>query len=53
MTLVAILLLLLVLAPLAAWGAMVWSKRRIGLAAVFMVVAIEAAILGVLRFWFI
>ena len=45
--------ILLVLATIAAWGAMVWSKRRIGLASVFMVVAVQAAILAALRFWYL
>jgi hypothetical protein len=43
---------LLVLATLAVWGAMVLSKRRVGLASVFMVVAVEAAIVAALRAWF-
>ena len=47
-----LILLLLALAPPAVWGAMAWRKRRFGLGSVFMVVAVEAAILGALRFWF-
>ena len=44
---------LCLLAPLAAWGAVVWWRRRVGLASVFVLIAVEAAIMAGLRFLFL
>jgi hypothetical protein len=50
---ILLLVLLCLLAPLALWSAVVWWKRRVGLASVFILVAAEAIMLAAFRLLFL
>ena len=50
--LLLLMIAICLLAPVAAWGIVVWRSRRVGLASVFVLVAVEAMIMGGLRFLF-
>ena len=50
--LLLLIIALCVLMPVAAWGAVVWRRRHVGLASVFVLVAVEAAIMAAIRLLF-